>query len=160
MGTSLALGCGGRSYLGNLHFCTPYGVTQKDCLRQLEAYENTADFERITHGICLVPEELRRRWVIRHLLIRPGLETGRYREQFGTEAKEDFPILIEWRKAGYLCEVLEGAKSYLTLTERGMELSDYLGPQLISAKVDKLMREWGVAYERADTSISGQSEKL
>lgn len=160
MGTSLALGCGGRSYLGNLHFCTPYGITQKDCLRQLEDYENTTDFEKITHGICLEPEELRRRWVIRHLLIQPGLEMGRYREQFGTEAKEDFPILMQWKEAGYLYEALEDTKSYLTLTEKGMELSDYLGPQFISAKVDKLMKEWGIAYERANTSISGQSEKL
>ncbi len=75
MGTSLALGCGGRSYLGNLHFCTPYGVTQKDCLRQLEDYEHTIDFGKITHGICLTSEELSRRWVIRHLLIRPGHHT-------------------------------------------------------------------------------------
>lgn len=160
MGTSLALGCGGRSYLGNLHFCTPYGVTQKDCLRQLEDYEHTIDFGKITHGICLTSEELSRRWVIRHLLIRPGLEMKRYQEQFGTQAEEDFPILMQWKEEKYLKEVLEGTRRYLTLTEKGMELSDYLGPQLISAKVDKLMKEWGAVYERTDTSISGQSKKL
>ena len=160
MGTSLALGCGGRSYLGNLHFCTPYGVTQKDCLRQLEDYEHTIDFGKITHGICLTSEELSRRWVIRHLLIRPGLEMKRYQEQFGRQAEEDFPILMQWKEEKYLKEVLEGTRRYLTLTEKGMELSDYLGPQLISAKVDKLMKEWGAVYERTDTSISGQSKKL
>ena len=34
-GTSLALGCGGRSYLGSLHFCTPYAITRTDCLKEL-----------------------------------------------------------------------------------------------------------------------------
>ena len=31
-GSSLALGCGGRSYVGDLHFCTPYAITRQDCL--------------------------------------------------------------------------------------------------------------------------------
>ena len=45
-GTSLALGCGGRSYLGDLHFCTPYAVTGSGCRASLEEYERTEDFSR------------------------------------------------------------------------------------------------------------------
>lgn len=97
-GTSLALGCGGRSYLGNLHFCTPYAITRDDCLAQLQAFEQREDFTEITHGILLTEEELRRRYVIRHLLIRPGLLLSRYEEHFRSSAMEDFPILEEWER--------------------------------------------------------------
>lgn len=55
--TSLAIGCGGRSYLGNLHFCTPYAITRQDCLSELKAYEDTKDFMAIRHGIILSQEE-------------------------------------------------------------------------------------------------------
>lgn len=160
MGTSLALGCGGRSYLGDLHACSPYGITLKDCLQQLKIYEDTTDFSRITHGFLLSPEELRRRWVIRHLLIRPGLDTGRYQEQFMTEAEEDFPILKRWKEAGYLVFVKVEDRTYLTLTDRGLELSDYLGPQLISQNVWKLMKEWEAIHGQTNVIVSGESEEL
>lgn len=137
-GTSLALGCGGRSYLGNLHFCSPYAVTREGCLAQLHAFEQTEDFTKITHGILLTDEEVKRRYVIRHLLIRPGLLLSRYEEHFGTGAVEDFPVLGGWLEQGYICR--EGA--FLTLTKAGLELSDWLGPQLISRTVRERMEEW------------------
>lgn len=140
-GTSLALGCGGRSYLGNLHFCTPYAITREKCLAQLESYENTVDFTQVTHGILLSEEELKRRYVIRHLLIRPGIELSCYKEHFKSQVMEDFPILGEWIEKGF-------AKigKYLTLTEKGLGLSDYLGPKLISLEVQKAMNEWEVKH--------------
>ena len=142
-GTSLALGCGGRSYLGNLHFCTPYAITREDCLVQLQAFEQREDFTEITHGILLTEEELRRRYVIRHLLIRPGLSLSRYEEHFRNSAMEDFPILEEWKAQGYVRK--EGA--FLTLTEAGLELSDWLGPQLMSRAVIRKMEEWERMYQ-------------
>lgn len=160
LGTSLALGCGGRSYMGELHTCTPYGITQKDCLQQLKAYENTMDFCEITHGFLLNTEERKRRWVIRHLLIWPGLDTKRYKEQFQTEAAEDFPVLRRWMEEGYLILAANAEKSYLTLTDRGMELSDYLGPQLISQEVQRRMKEWEAVHGRTDVVISGELKKL
>lgn len=138
-GTSLALGCGGRSYLGNLHFCTPYAVTGSACGAMLEQYEGTEDFSGITNGILLSKEEQKRRYVIRHLLIRPGLLIDRYRERFGTNPQEDFPVLEEWAKKGFL---RENEKGYLELTDTGMGLSDFLGPQLISPEIRRAMEEW------------------
>lgn len=142
-GTSLALGCGGRSYLGNLHFCSPYAITRADCLAQLHAFEQTEDFTEITHGILLTEEEQKRRYVIRHLLIRPGLLLSKYEEHFGTYAMEDFPVLKEWQEQAYVCR--DGA--FLTLTEAGLELSDWLGPQLISRVVREKMEEWERIYQ-------------
>ncbi len=100
-GTSLALGCGGRSYLGRLHFCTPYAITRTDCLTRLEEYEAAQDFTKISHGLLLSDEELKRRYVIRHLLIQPGLSLGRYEAHFGSQAAADFPLLRKWQEEGY-----------------------------------------------------------
>lgn len=102
--TSLALGCGGRSYAGNLHFCTPYAITREDCVAELQGFMECEDYTRITHGIFLSVEEEKRRYAIRHLLIRPGLDRERYRQRFGTEVTEDFPQLSQWIERGFLEE--------------------------------------------------------
>lgn len=159
-GTSLALGCGGRSYVGNLHFCTPYAITRQDCLRELHAYENTQDFTLVTHGIVLSREEQKRRYVIRHLLIRPGLDIGRYREHFGTEILEDFPLLSEWIGEGYLVQLRKAESGWLVLTDDGLGLSDYLGPQLISREVSEKMAEWEAAHGQTNRPLMQQLEKL
>jgi len=175
-GTSLALGCGGRSYVGNLHFCTPYAITRQDCMRELYAYENTQDFTVVTHGIALSQEEQKRRYVIRHLLIRPGLDIGRYREHFGTEILEDFPLLSEWIGEGYLarqctpdevgircgsglrdacCDPAQrkAESGWLVLTDDGLALSDYLGPQLISREISEKMAEWETMHGQTNRPL-------
>lgn len=144
LGASLGLGCGGRSYLGKLHFCSPYAVTRDACMMQLEDYENTKDFMDIKHGIILSEEEQKRRYVIRHLLIRPGMDLGRYRALFGSEALEDFSVLNQWIEQKFAVRCAR--TGYITLTESGFGLSDYLGPQLISPKVKKAMQEWEVMH--------------
>ena len=141
-GTSLALGCGGRSYLGPLHFCSPYAVTQTDCLARLKEYETREDYTEITHGILLSEEEQKRRYVIRHLLILPGIDTGRYEELCHRGIFEDFPVLKEWETSGYLALKKAEPHTWLHLTEEGLGLSDYLGPQLISDEVRHAMEEW------------------
>lgn len=170
-GTSLALGCGGRSYLGGLHFCSPYAITQKECLTGIEAYERCEDYTEITHGILLNEEEVKRRFVIRHLLIRPGLPLERYQMHFGSDAMEDFPVLKSWEKEGYVrksfeklpMERLKGGRMdkengemYLSLTEEGLALSDYLGPQLTSPEVQRAMEEWEESHGRTHAAVSGE----
>ena len=142
--------------MGNLHFCTPYAITRKDCLKELERFENTKDFTRITHGIFLSKEEEKRRYVIRHVLIHPGLPIDQYRQSFGTEAVEDYPILTQWLEEGFL----SGEEDYLALTEKGMALSDYLGPQLISADIGRRMEEWDELHGQNHGSLPGQPKKL
>lgn len=144
-GTSLALGCGGRSYLGNLHFCSPYAVTRGECLARLAEYEAIIDYTKITHGFLLSEDEMRRRYVIRHLLIRPGLELARYKARFGKDVRRDFPLLDEWTEQGFA----RAEGGFLTLTQAGLDLSDYLGPRLTSSQVQNAMREWEESHERA-----------
>ncbi|MCI9532110.1 MAG: coproporphyrinogen III oxidase family protein [Lachnospiraceae bacterium] len=141
-GSSLALGCGGRSYLGNLHFCTPYAVTSQGCLRQLERFMGTEDYTQITHGMLLSQEERKRRYVIRHLFIRPGINIQQYQGHFGSDPARDFPLLQVWASQGYAQFTRQGHSDYLTLTEEGLGLSDFLGPQLISPEVQRRMEGW------------------
>ena len=152
-GVSLALGCGGRSYLGALHTCTPYGVGQTDCLARLREFENTEDFTAVRHGFLLSQDEIRRRYVIRHLLILPGLKKSEYSSHFHREASEDFPILAEWIQKGYV----QDRADYLSLTSEGMGLSDWLGPQLISPLVRARMDEWEEGYGKANAPLQRQS---
>lgn len=162
--TSLALGCGGRSYLGNLHFCTPYAITQDTCLKQLKEFEHTEDFSVISHGILLSNEEMRRRYVIRHLLIRPGIPLNQYQTCFGSRAMEDFPVLKKWVDQGFLrieqSHEKTGSEDFLTLTELGMGFSDYLGPEMISDNVRERMREWDEVHESSGNLVPGKLKKL
>lgn len=141
-GTSLSLGCGGRSYLGNLHFSTPYAVDQDSCLALLGEFERTKDHTVISHGFLLSDDEVRRRYLIRHLLIRPGLDKSRYYSCFQSLAEQDYPVLKEWTALGYI----EDGEDFLSLTREGMGLSDWLGPQLISSDVRSKMDEWEAGH--------------
>lgn len=133
--STLALGCGGRSYLGPLHFCTPYQTGQKECLNQLEKYVQTQDFLEIKHGFVLSEEEEKRRYVIKNLLFTSGVDGIAYQQVFHASIGEEFPLLEEWRRLGYVME--EEGRWYLT--QEGMLRSDYLGPQLISKEVEERM---------------------
>lgn len=152
---ALALGCGGRSYLGRLHACIPYRITRQGVWEEIEKYLRREDFLSVENGILLSDEEIRRRYVIKHLLIRPGISKGAYRRRFGTQVTEDFPILGVWKELGWLEETVEtcrkgemcdengcSGEGWIRLTEDGLGLSDYIGPQLISEDIKRKMVEW------------------
>lgn len=136
-GNTLALGCGGRSYLGNLHFCTPYAVKQEQCIRILGEYIKKKDYREITHGFLLSEEEQKRRYLIKHILFGKGVNREDYRKHFKENPEEAFGKLRDWIEQGYA--VTTG--DYITLTEEGILLSDYLGPQLMSDAVRLKMKE-------------------
>ena len=161
MGTSLALGCGGRSYVGKLHFCSPYAITGKECLKRLEEYEKTVDFTDVRHGILLSEEEIQRRYLIRHLLIYPGVDIQKYESCFGSGLMEDFPVLQDWMEQGWIRwngsqekKVQEkGGGKFLALTQTGLGLSDFLGPRLISPGIQRAMEEWEEMYGRSHGTL-------
>ena len=153
---ALALGCGGRSYLGRLHTCTPYQITRQAAMKEIREYQSRTDFLAVTHGILLSDEEIRRRYVIRHLLIRPGIRKQAFQERFGTAVTEAFPILEDWMEAGWA----EETDGFLGLTQEGLGLSDYIGPKLISEEIRRKMQEWEQIYGQENGFLQGQSEKL
>ena len=139
--SALSLGCGGRSYLGRLHSCTPYRTTRSAALEEIGRYQRTEDFSFVTNGILLSDDEMKRRYVIKHLLILPGISKQAYRKAFQADLLEDFPIIKNWMDQGWL-EEHHGGHDYIGLTPEGLGLSDYIGPQLISEEIMKKMLEW------------------
>ncbi len=135
---TVSLGCGGRSYLGNLHFCTPYAVGQEACMEQLMKYLKQEDFLSISHGYLLNNDEMKRRYAVKHLLYGRGICRSDYREHFGGDAEEDFPVLRDWQKKQFV----KIGGDWISMTEDGMDLSDYLGPQFISKTVADRMVAW------------------
>ena len=121
--SALSLGCGGRSYLGRLHACTPYRTTRSAALEEIERYQRTEDFSFVTNGILLSDDEIKRRYVIKHLLILPGISKQAYRKAFQTDLLEDFPIIKDWMDQDWLDEHNTG-HDYIGLTPEGLGLSD------------------------------------
>ena len=141
-GNTLSIGCGGRSYLGNLHFCTPYAVGQEQCNQRLRTYMEQEDFLTITHGYILSEDEQKRRYAVKHILFGKGIDKADYRAHFGEEVQRDFPMIDSWCQKGYAIV----NDTHVTLTESGIALSDYLGAQFISAEVAEKMEVWKRRY--------------
>ncbi|MGL5434057.1 MAG: STM4012 family radical SAM protein [Lachnospiraceae bacterium] len=140
--TTLSLGCGGRSYIGNVHCCTPYAVSREACLAHLGDYMEAKDKCQIDFGYILDEEEQQRRYVIKNLLHVDGIRAAEYRQIFGSEPMEDFPEINDLIGQQY-CEVDTGADgARIRLTELGMSLSDYIGPMFISQEVMEKMKRW------------------
>lgn len=135
---TISLGCGGRSYVGPLHFCTPYVSGRKACLGQIEAYLRTADKATMSHGIILGPEEQKRRYVIKNLMYYRGISLLEYRRLFNSDPADDFPVFQSFFEQKQCMIEAE----WLKLTPLGLSLSDQIGPQLISAQIAKRMKEW------------------
>lgn len=135
---TISIGCGGRSYIGNLHFCSPYAVKPSHCKKIVQDYIDTKDFQKIEYGFLLSEEERKRRYLIKNLFYFRGVSSMDYRENFHGELKIDFPILDEFIEKNYIKEISEN----LVLTPLGLGLSDYLGPMFISEEVKERMKRW------------------
>ncbi len=143
---TISIGCGGRSYIDNLHFCTPFAVRQSRCLDLLKNYMAQKDFLTVKHGYILSGEEQKRRYVIKNILFGRGIDTEEYKEKFCGEVEEEFPVVAEWIRQGYAVR----DRARIGLTQIGFSLSDYLGPMLISDEVrEKMERSEVSPFRRA-----------
>lgn len=137
-GNTLSAGCGGRSYIGNLHFCSPYTTGNAGCTQQLNNYIKQRDFLKIEHGFILSEDEQKRRYAVKHILFGRGILEEEYKEHFKSSPEEDFPFIKEWQEKGYAYT----GGGFISLTEEGIALSDYLGPEFISGEVKARMENW------------------
>lgn len=146
---TISIGCGGRSYIEDLHFSTPFSVGQRGCMDILRQYMGKREFLEVTHGYLLSEEEMRRRYVIKNILFCCGIDKKEYRSRFDSEPERDYPLLTEWIRD----DLAVADSSKIRLTERGISLSDFLGPKLISEEVREKMEE-GVKW--SVRSITGE----
>ncbi|MCE5279446.1 MAG: STM4012 family radical SAM protein [Planctomycetaceae bacterium] len=136
----VGLGCGPRSYTRQLHYSGRYAVSRSGIEEILDRYIATEDraFAWAAHGIWLDDEDQRRRFVLQSLLQCRGLDRGHYQTRFGSDAVDDLPQLAQLQSRG-LALFSDDA---IHLSERGIELSDAIGPWLYSAAVRRLMDEF------------------
>lgn len=140
---TISIGCGGRSYIDCLHFCTPFCVLPSHCGKVLKDYIDCKSYREIKYGTLLSEEEKKRRYVIKNLLYTNGLPLREYENLFHSNAKKDFPQL-SWvldENYGYIA-AKETPYEALRLTKEGLARSDYLGPMFISQEVKRKMEEW------------------
>jgi oxygen-independent coproporphyrinogen-3 oxidase len=136
---TVGLGCGARSYTRSLHYSTEWAVGARSVREILGAYcrSTDQDFAHARYGIEVDLDEQRRRYVIKSVLRRDGLDLAAYREQFGTEARADLPELRALEEAGLLSGI-----DVLVPTELALELADAIGPYLYSAAIRARMAEF------------------
>lgn len=133
----IGFGAGARSYTRHVHYSSEYAVGRTGVREILAGYvgQSAAHFTRADYGCILTLEERRRRYVIKSLLRRDGLDLAAYRLEFGTAAIDDFPELSELSRVGLaVC-----AGNVLRLTPAGMERSDTIGPALFSPAMQERM---------------------
>ena len=142
----VGLGCGARSYTSGTHYSFDYAVGVGRVRSIIEDYvgRDAGDFARAEVGFHLDEEERRRRHVLQSLLRVEGLDARSYAERFGAhpvaDLAEEFGALAArgWLVAG---EDSVGAAT-IRLTEEGLAHSDAIGPDLFSARVNRLMAEY------------------
>ncbi len=132
----LSCGAGGRSYLGNLHYATPYAVRQQAIADEIDHYIRTTDFMTAANGFLLSTEEMQIRFIIKNLMYLRGVDLAEYEKRFGE--KPDRNLFREFTDRGWI----EETGRIVRLTEEGMAYSDYIGQAFISPVVRKLMSEY------------------
>ena len=132
----LSCGAGGRSYLGNLHYATPYAVRQQAIADEIDHYIRTTDFMTAANGFLLSTEEMQIRFIIKNLMYHRGVDLAEYEKRFGE--KPDRNLFREFTDRGWT----EETGRIVRLTEEGMAYSDYIGQAFISPVVRKLMSEY------------------
>ena len=110
----LSCGAGGRSYLGNLHYATPYAVRQQAIADEIDHYIRTTDFMTAANGFLLSTEEMQIRFIIKNLMYHRGVDLAEYEKRFGE--KPDRNLFREFTDRGWI----EETGRIVRLTEEGM----------------------------------------
>jgi oxygen-independent coproporphyrinogen-3 oxidase len=137
----VGLGAGARSYTQHVHYATEYAVGRKSVKGIIQDYtgKEGADFALAYYGTQLNADEQKRRFIIKSLLHADGLSMSRYHQLFERAVWEEFPQLKDLIHLNLA--TLVGSEK-LSLTSRGLERSDTIGPWLYSADVQALMHQY------------------
>ncbi len=138
----IGLGPGARSYTRDLHYAMDFAVSRAAVLGVLRRYiaKDRPDFDQIDHGIRLGRSDRMRRYLLKSLLNREGLNAARFESLFGLSAQDAFPELRQLASANLLT-----MGPTLQLTHAGLERSDAIGPWLYSPGVTQRMEAFAPA---------------
>ena len=130
----ISCGCGGRSYIGDLHFSDFYAINPKQIRRIIDNYIQRDDYTTVSNGYLLNSEEKMRRFVIKNLMYYRGIDKNEFLHRFGVELS--FDIFGYLKDEGYITEDTD----FIRLTTKGMAYSDYVGQLFISDEVRNKMK--------------------
>jgi oxygen-independent coproporphyrinogen-3 oxidase len=133
----VGIGAGARSYASALHYSTEWAVSFASVKEIIANYTETPRdrFAFAEYGIALSFAEQQRRYVVKSILRRDGLDIAAYRARFGSDPRQDFDEIRELVEAGFLAL----ADGCLLPNSLGFENSDAIGPWLYStAVVDRM----------------------
>jgi oxygen-independent coproporphyrinogen III oxidase len=138
----IGVGAGARSYASPLHYSTEWAVSFGGVKQIIQNYIATPQdrFGYAEHGIELSVAEQKRRYVVKSILRRDGLDLHAYRARFASDAEDDFDELRELVDAGCLTK----ADGCLVPTPFGFEMSDAVGPWLYSAAIVERMNDFAL----------------
>ncbi len=134
----MGLGCGARSYTRSVHYASRYGVSRQATSSIIADYVAAERHDHADYGFELDADERRRRFALKGLLHREGLDLAAYGERFGTSAFEDLPHLNLLTQSG-LAKIEAGV---LRMGREGLGYSDAIGDWLISEPVRRRMAEF------------------
>ena len=138
----LGLGCGARSYTTSVHYSEEWAVATKSVRDILQSYiaRGETDFASARYGFVLNADEQLRRHALLLLLTREGLDESAFYQRFHCSIESAIDSARPMIDAG----LIERRGQHLTLTERGLALSDWVGPRLFSPDVRRLMTEYSL----------------
>ncbi|MBE0343439.1 radical SAM protein, partial [Paenibacillus sp. 28ISP30-2] len=84
------LGCGARSYTRNVHYASRYGVSAVATRGIIADYVAAERHDLADYGFILNVEESKRRFILKALLHREGLELAAYAARFDASLADDF----------------------------------------------------------------------
>jgi len=131
----VGLGCGARSYTRSVHYASRYGVSRRATASIIADYVAAERYDTADYGFVLSEAEQKRRYILKAVLHREGLDLGAYENRFGSRTLDDHPELERLQRAGLA--VLE--RNVFRLTDEGMAYSDAIGDWFISPEVRKRM---------------------
>jgi len=134
----LGLGTGARSYTAKAHYSTRYAVTRRGVLDIIDDYaaSSTESFRHARHGIAISRDEAMRRYVLKSILRRDGLDAKRFETLFGLAPADAFPALATLSEMG----LLEQRDDAICPTDAGLEHADAIPPIFYSDAVRARMR--------------------
>ena len=127
----LGLGCGARSYIGNVHYSRKYAVDDKNINKIIDDYLDEENFETADYGYILSADEQKTHYILKSILKITGLDMADYENKFGISPYADFGELKFLINNGFLLE----EKSRILLTEKGLKYSDFIGTLFISEDI-------------------------
>lgn len=133
----VGIGAGARSYTSKLHYSGHYAVSRKAIKGIIEEYSNQKDFTSVQYGIRLNKEEEIRRFLIKSLIDGGQLAIHQFEEKFH-QSVLDMEVIQDFFSQGFL----EQEGDWIRLSKRGLELEDWIGPQLFSSQVNDLMNSF------------------